>query len=69
MRVQIPMGVKVVVLVALACLTIATAPSASADEGGDAGSCVWTSQHGTSVSAGYNVRDCKSSGGTWAEDP
>lgn len=61
----------VVVLVALACLAVATAitPPAAADDE-SSGSCVWTSQQGTSVSAGYSLRDCKGSGGSsWEADP
>jgi hypothetical protein len=56
------------VVIVLVCLGIAFAPAALAD-GESAGSCVWTAHNGTQVSAGYNARDCASSGGQWFPSP
>lgn len=52
-----------IVIIALLCLAIVAAPSAVADE--PSGSCVWTSQNGTHVSAGYDIKECTGQGGQY----
>ena len=61
---SIPMRLGIVLLAIVAGLALAIAPSATADSSSSSGGCVWTSEHGSTVSAGYNVNECRASGGT-----
>lgn len=55
-----------IVLIGLICLAIAFAPAAAAEpDPAYAGTCVWTSSQGTSISFGVNPKECLGTSGSW----